>query len=217
MTGVRVALAAGLAITLAAIGLVLARPPVAVLASNAVPPGLPLTYASTGDCQTGEHVPAGTRAIRLSLYAFTGPRVKVVTIAGGRVLTSGELRPGWSGASITVPVRPVSRAASDVTICIGLSTIGERAVAYGSRTGEVEAASTRAQAAHTSEGEALPGRISVQYMGNGHLSWLSMVSSVADHMALGRAWSGTWVVFLVAALMLAVAALASRLILAEGK
>jgi hypothetical protein len=212
MPAVKVALAAGLTITVAAIALVLATPPIAVLASNATLPNLPLNYAGRGVCQAGERLPAGTHALRLSLYAFTGPRVTVEAIAGTRVLSYGKLSAGWSGASITVPVTPVSKSVPDVKICALLATIGERVVAYGTRTDELE---TGAEVAHTIEGEALPGRMSIQYMGNGHTSWLPMISSVADHMSLGRAWSGIWVVFFVGALMLAVVALATRLVLSE--
>ena len=72
-----------------------------------------------------------------------------------------------------------------------------------------------AVAARAREGQSLGGREQITYLGTGRSSWLALASSVATHMGLGRDPSGTWVAFLVAALMLAIAALATRLALGE--
>jgi hypothetical protein len=209
MPGVKIALAVGLTFTAVALGVVLATPPVAVHATNSVPPGTMLAEGIRGVCQAGERMPRGTRSIRVSLYAFTGPRVTVKAIGDGRVLASGEIDPGWSGASITIPVHPAPSAnAADVTVCLEAQTIGEPIVAYGGL-------SPKRVAARTLTGEALPGRLSIQFVGEGHSTWLTLASAVARHMSLGRAWSGVWVVFLVAALMLTAGALTVRLVLRE--
>jgi hypothetical protein len=55
----------------------------------------------------------------------------------------------------------------------------------------------------------------MEYLRPGRKSWWSLASSVAHHMGLGHAASGTWIVFLVLALMLTVVILASRLALRE--
>ena len=55
----------------------------------------------------------------------------------------------------------------------------------------------------------------IEYLRAGRSSWWSLASSVAHRMGLGRAASGTWIVFLVIALMILVATLASRLVLRE--
>ena len=72
-------------------------------------------------------------------------------------------------------------------------------------------------AAHTRRGEALAGRLRLEYLGRGSSSWLSLAPSVIRHMALGRAWSGTWVAFAVAALMLAAAVFTARAIVGEPR
>src|SRR6202043_813748 len=53
----------------------------------------------------------------------------------------------------------------------------------------------------------------VEYLRPGHSSWWSLASSVARRMGLGHAAAGTWIVFLLIALMITVVTLASRLIL----
>ena len=45
----------------------------------------------------------------------------------------------------------------------------------------------------------------VEYLRAGHGSWWSRASSVARHMGLGHAASGTWIVFLLIALMITIA------------
>jgi hypothetical protein len=64
-------------------------------------------------------------------------------------------------------------------------------------------------------GQRLPGRIDIEYLGSGQGSWWSRLLPVARHMGLGRAFSGTWIVLLVAAMVAAVGALAGRLVLRE--
>jgi hypothetical protein len=78
---------------------------------------------------------------------------------------------------------------------------------------EINGAQVQTTTASGSTGRAV--RFRVEYLRVGHSSWLSLASSVAHRMGLGHAPSGTWIVFLLIALMITVAALASRLILRE--
>jgi hypothetical protein len=58
-------------------------------------------------------------------------------------------------------------------------------------------------------------RLRVEYLRPGNSSWWSLASGVAHRIGLGHAPSGTWIVFLLLALTIAIAALASRLVLRE--
>src|SRR5580692_766768 len=208
MGGVRTALVAGLTLIVAAIAIVLLQSPLTVLASNSTAAGerLALTASRAGACQAGERLPRDTLAIRLSLGAFTGSAVTVKAIAGTRVIASGERGPGWDGHTVTVPVAAVAHAVSPVRVCFASPVAGgEPLTVFGSR-------SPPALAARSRRGEALSGRLRIEYLGRGSASWLALVPSVTRHMALGRAWSGIWVVFLVALLMLAATIATSRLI-----
>src|SRR5450759_2226166 len=116
MRSVKAALAMSLGTTVVGIGLVLSASAPTVLASNSVSASEVLTVygRSAGACQTGERLPRGTLAIRLSLGGFTGPRVTVAALSGTRVVTSGERGSGWAGQTVTVPVRAVARTVAPV-------------------------------------------------------------------------------------------------------
>ena len=210
MRSVRTALAAGLALVVTFGVLVLSRHPLVVLARNSTTGNSTLAVASNNAaaCQGDERLPADTSAIRLSLWALTGPAIELRATAAGHVITSGERGSGWDGETVTIPVRAVS-APTAVSICFAVPTAGvEHVTLLGSATGP-------AAAAYTGTGQSLPGRVRIEYLGDGHSSWLALVPSVASHMALGRAWSGSWVVFGVVIMMLAVTGLVSRLITRE--
>jgi hypothetical protein len=64
-------------------------------------------------------------------------------------------------------------------------------------------------------GGKLAGRMNVEYLSAGPGSWRSRVLTVARHMGLGRVFSGTWIVLLIAAMVAAVGVLAIRLTLRE--
>jgi hypothetical protein len=211
MHSVKITLALGLAIIAAAIGMVLSESPPRVLATNSVSARETLAISpvsSVAACQANERLPRGTTAIRLSLSVFTGPRVTVKVLSGTQVVTAGEHGSAWGGQDVTVPVKTASHTISPVKICFTTVPLHEEMVVRGSRTAE-------ASAARTSRGRALAGRVKIDYLGGGHSSWLSLASTVARHMGLGRAWSGTWVVLVVAMLVLAIVAVTSRLILRE--
>jgi hypothetical protein len=209
MRSVRVALAAGLAIVAIAAGLVLSASPLTVLATNGIPlnGALVIPWRNASACQAGERLPRNTVAIRISVGAIIGPRARAQVLAGSRVLTSGEQSPGWTGDNMTIPIGHLARAVSPAKICFAVDLSGQRVAALGNDT-------PKAIAAQTGRG-SLPGRFRIEYLGKGSSPWLSLVSTVAGHMSLGRAWSGVWVVFAVAVLMLVVAILASGLTLRE--
>lgn len=210
MRRVRTALAAGLALLVVAGALVLSEHPLVVLASNSIAPHTTLGVAGNNAtaCQGGERLPAGTRAIRLSLWALTGPAIELRAISAGHLVTSGERGSGWDGERVTVPVRAVS-APTAASICFAIPTAGvEHVTLLGSDT-------IPAAAAYAGNGKALAGRLRIEYLGRGDSSWLALLPSVASHMGLGRAWSGIWVVYAVVLAMLAVTGLVSRLIAKE--
>jgi hypothetical protein len=204
-------LAIGLAFTVIAIGVVLSGSPAAVIGANSVKDGEPLatTNSDAGACQAGESVPAGTAAIRLALESVTGPQVSVEALAGPRVLTRGSVDSGWTGGTVTVPVRRVVRASRRVRICFRLGPTVEGISILGKRT--------RNATALGGEGVRLPGRIGIEYMRSAHGSWWSLADDVARRMGLGRAPAGTWIVLPLAALVIMVAVGASWLALRELK
>jgi hypothetical protein len=226
MSEPRLALGAGLAVVVIALALVLSGSPPAVTRSaapivNAFEFGR--TSARSRICQAGETLPRGATAIRVWLEAVIGPRVEVKASSGGRVLARGARGPGWTAGSITIPVRPVARAASNVTVCVNVGPAREPIGLRGVRTSATVAASDRqgpfshARETRTStyrEGP-LPGRVVIEYLRTGNASWWSLARSIARRMGLGHAGSGAWIPLLAIALMLAIAGVMSRLILRE--
>jgi hypothetical protein len=211
MLRVRIALATGLALMGIAIGLTLVRSPASVAGTNRIagqaaePIGS--TEHSASYCQAGEVLPQGASAIRVWLYAAPGPRVSVVVSAGGHALTSGELGSGWTGGSVTVPVKTLPRTVSGAEVCVSFALRDETVFVQGNATPSTIAA--------RDGNRALGGRIWIEYLRPGASSWASLAGSIAHRVGLGRAAAGTWVVLLALALLAAVAALASRLVLTE--
>jgi hypothetical protein len=68
-------------------------------------------------------------------------------------------------------------------------------------------------AAAASSRSTLGGKIGLEYLAAGRGSWWSRLVSVTQHMGLGRAYTGSWIALLVAALMAAIGVLAIRLTL----
>jgi Predicted membrane protein (DUF2142) len=211
MRGVKIALGAGLALLVLAIVLTLSQSPLSVIAGNKLPgrPAVPIANTDRGAsyCQSQEALPRATSAIRIWLYAAIGPRVNVEVSSEGRTITSGSRGSAWTGGSVTVPVKPLSRTVSGVTVCVSFRLHGESIYVGGNAT----------PAAHGArEGQyALKGRVWIEYLRPGTRSWASMIPEVARHMGLGRAGTGTWIVFVALALLAAAGVLASRLLLGE--
>jgi hypothetical protein len=203
MRSVRIALAAGLALLAVAIGVTLRASPTTVLATNRIPDAgeVARTRKSTSACQAGELLPAGASAVRLTLAGEIGPAVAVAVKSGGHTLARGSRGDGWTGASVTIPISPVSHTTPGAVICFAL----------GRPLGDIEIFGEHTVGAHAlvgPRGEALPGRMGVEYLGPGRASWLSRLPAIARRMGFGHAWGGSWIVF---ALLVAMAGAAGLL------
>jgi hypothetical protein len=203
-------LAVGLTLVVIAIVVTLTRSPIEVLRSDStqLPQELAETNSDAAACQGSEQLPAGTSAIRLGLKSTIGPRVNLTVLSSTRALTSGVTGSGWTGASVTVRVKPVRQANAPVRICFRLGRTVESVTILGVKTSPVLAATG-------SGGQVLPGRFKVEYLRAASSSWWSQASAVARRLGLGRVPSGTWVALLVMALMGAVVAGAAWLTLEQ--
>ncbi len=226
MRKVAITLAVGVVLIAAASAVALTRSPPRV-ARVGVPTGdtndVPLgkVLGDTTICQSGETLPAGVTGIRIGMWAFYGAKMHVRVYSGSRILTEGSRGPNWTSTSVTVPVKPVAHQTSGVKLCIGVGPNSQPLLLLGVNTPESEAASTTLNVSSPTPAAAarshalLGGKIGVEYLAAGESSWWSRVWSTAKHMGLGRAYSGTWIVFLLAMLMAAVGVLAIRLTLRE--
>jgi Predicted membrane protein (DUF2142) len=198
----------GIALLLAVGALTLTRaPPRVVRVSSNVEVLLGTTASDAEVCQANEVLPAGVSALRLPLQAFFGSDLRVQAFDGSRVLTEGRRGADWTGKSVTVPITPLNRAVSHVKLCIEIGPNSEPVYFGGVETPRREAA--------TLKGRPLEGRVSVEDLAAGSGSWWSRIPAVVRHMAIGRAFSGTWVVALIAALVAAIGFLAVRLAVRE--
>lgn len=198
---VRLTLAAGLTLMCVALGVVLARAPLTVAGTNNVPANFAVTFIEGGrtSCQPGGTVPQGTTAIRVSLSVNIGPRVAVKVLAGSTLVTEGAREAGWGvDETVTVPVRRVPRTVRATRVC---TTIGPA----------VEAIQVNGVRVRTQTGQAIVLRM--EYLRPGPSSWLSLASSVADHFGVAHAPSGSWVAYVVIAVMIALFAFTSRVAL----
>jgi hypothetical protein len=202
---VRLALAVGLALAVATLGVVLSRSPLTVVASNGVPAQLAIVFIHGNEvsCQPGRTVPQGTQAIRVSLSANTGPAVSLRVLSGATLVTDGSHAAGWGiDETVTVPVRRVPHTVSNTTICVKIGPTPEPLQVNGSRVRE--------------HNGATGVWLRMEYLRPGSSSWLSRVPTLARDMGLDRAPSGAWVAYAAIVAMTAVALLASRLILREA-
>jgi len=159
-------------------------------------------------CQAGEVLPRGTTAIRFALGSAYGPTLAIKAYQGDQVLTEGSRGNEWVGPT-AVSVTPVKRAFSNVKVCVTVGTVTEGTNLSGGPAEHRPVA--------TNNGRPLPGRTRIEYLRPGSKSWLALAPSIADHMGLGRAGNGTWIVFLLMALMAAIVAITSRTLLADLK
>jgi hypothetical protein len=200
---VKLVIAGGLAITAVGVIVMLFHSPATVAATNGVPRTTIIgeTEVPTGACQGEETLPAGTSAIRFGLAVTIGPQVAVKVLSGSDVVAQGVHGTGWDGEAVTIPVTPTKRTYSNVIVCFQLS----RLTGYVSMLGTP----TSPPLAATDGYQALSGRMRIEYLRPGTASWWSLAGTVIQHMGLGRAAAGTWIVLPIAALASAVIALAS--------
>ena len=195
-------LGVGIALLLAVGAVTLTHAPPRVVRVNTTSRILGGTITGNAElCQPNEVLPAGVSAIRLSAGAYFGPRIKVKAFAGSRVVTEGVQGPVWTGTSVTVPVKPVSQTTSHVKLCMEVGPNSELVFFKGVPAGANETAVY-------GSGAPLGGRVAVEDLAPGDGSWWSRILTVARHMGIGHALSGTWVVLLIAALVAAVGAFA---------
>jgi hypothetical protein len=208
--GARAWLIGGLVAGAAALALILSGAPRVLAGTNAVP--LESRFATTRGpatvCQSGETLPAHTAAIRLALESAVGPGVQLRVLAGRHAITRGSRGSGWTGGAVTVAVEPRSHTFSGVTVCFAIP----RSRIHVAVLGEPARGAASARAV---PGGALPGRMRVEYLRAGRASWFSLAASVATRMGFGRAFAGSWIAWLVLALMLALVAVVYRVSVRE--
>jgi hypothetical protein len=203
---VRIALAVSLAVIALLLALTLSGSPTKVVGTDSIPALAAVGYIHGGaeGCQPAGTVPGGTTAVRLALGANVGPRLSVRVLSGGHVVAHGQRPAGWGVLeTVTVPISRVPRTVPNAEICVALGGTTEPI--------EVRGANLRAQAPGT------PKRLfRAEYLQAASSSWWSRLSSIATRMGWGHAASGTWIVFLELALVLAVIAITVRALLLMG-
>ncbi len=219
MRNVTVTLVLGIALLLLIGAVTLTRSPPRVVRVSGRPETVVAHFA--GDiafCQGGEVLPAGVSAVRVSTWAFLGYDVHVKLYRGTQLLAAGHRGSDWTSDSVTVPVKALPYASPEATLCFAIGPNTEPVIILGTLTPPRRAAVVlrgSALSPAAAGNEVLPGRVAVEYVAAGRGSWWSRAGSVAERMGLGRAFSGTWITFVILALMLGVAALAVRLTLHE--
>jgi hypothetical protein len=211
MRQARIAIAVGLALIAIAAAIVLSHSPRVLARSNGVEPfssRLRTVPGSGSGCQSEETLPAHITAIALSLEATAGPRVSIVVLAGATIVTRGASDAGWLGQAVTVPVTALDHAVRHATVCFAFDGADEQVSLLGLPVPGMAPAS--------SGGRALSGRMAIEYLRPGSSSWWSLAPSIARRIGLGRAWPGTWVVYLLACLLLACVALGAWLVQRES-
>ena len=209
MRSVKIALAGGLTLLFVAIVLVLSHSPLVAVGANAVQAPLYRNggvVSNASSCQPAGTVPRGTSAIRISLGANVNPRITVKVFSGSRLVTQGTQGAGGGlNASATVPVKRVASTVDNAVLCM---TLGPSAEVVGIR-------GIPTQQSPSTIYQLQDVKLRTEYLRPGPSSWWSRASAIAHRFGLGRAAGGTWIGFLVIAVMFAVAALASRLTLKE--
>lgn len=205
----RVTIVVGLALLAGVCAYALTRAPSQVVRAGPRAAGLLSgTYHSAEVCQAEEVLPADVSAIRVSLAAYFGAHVRLTAISGSRLVAEGSRGPEWTATSVTIRVKPLRRAVAPVTLCLDIAPNSESIYFFGHPTPEREAAALL-------PGGPIGGRLQVEYLRPGQGSWWSRITTVARHMGLGRVFSGTWIVLLIAAMVGAVGILSIGLTLRE--
>ncbi len=180
------------------------------------------TEGSLSACQPGEVLPAGTSAIRVAIWGFFGARIHLAVFEGSRVLAAGSHSANWTGDTVTIPVRPLARRHSGVDVCYALGPNSESQLLLGARTPHtkhpailVEGSTQLSEVTAATDRQQIGAKLTIEYLAPGRSSWWSQLLTVARHMGLGRAFSGTWIALLVALMMAAVGVLAVQLAIRE--
>jgi hypothetical protein len=150
-----------------------------------------------GFCQSGETLPADTGALGISLGAGNGPELNIVLRRGARTLDQIPVLRGWGGSGVLVPIAQTTRELDGVTVCVGVASAGQATLLGGPTP------------AHRGAVNGTGGSsVRVDYFQPESTSWLADASTVASRLGLGRgSWSGDWVAWMIAAIVLAAIAL----------
>jgi hypothetical protein len=196
---VRLALAAGLVLLLAAVGVTLAQSAPRTAGSNHVPEieeAVKLKRGGGRHCQDGETIPGDTGALRLLVGTYGRPVPELSVSArrpGTDLITAGERRAGSHEGRVDIPVEPVDDGINGVRVCLRVDGPG-RTVLYGAG-----------------------GRVRLEWMRRGSESWFELLPTIADRFGLGRAsLAGSLLLPFVALLLLAAWAAAIRLVMREA-
>ena len=205
---IKVALAVGLTLIAVACVVTLAHAPLTVARKGVTTEHTVVrTTKPAAACQTGETLPRGTTAIRLSLTSALGPRVTVKVLSGSREVTRGTTQPGWSDASVTVHVQPLPYTVAHAKVCFAMTLMNGKVAMRGTLT-------SPAVAARSTEGP-LPGRMGIEYLRPSSSSWWSRATAVASRLGLGHAAGGAWDALLVMALAASFITFSSWLVVKE--
>jgi hypothetical protein len=202
-------LVTGMLPVIVAVGLILTQSPLVFVSSNSVPPAFDMSVGGgTEVCQSHEDIPQDVVAVRLASLMAIGPTVNVRVLQNGLIAADGSRSAGWRGRDVTVPVSRLPHPLLDSTVCFAFGPTSENVGLVGSQTPSTVAAAVVGAF-------PLAGRARIEYLRRDTASWWSLLLPVARRMGLGHAASGTWVVLLVTLLMLAVAGVASFLVISR--
>jgi len=206
---VAVTLVVGVAVVIAVLVLALSDRDVHLAGTNNVFDRFPVADLQPGDelCEQLETVPAEAATVRLSVEprAAGGP-LAVRVLEGERVVSRGGRPGGWEGASVEVPIDTVRRTVSEAQVCI--TNGGDSALilrGYGIEP---------ARFGFKLRGEQVDKQVRLTYLRAEPESWWSMAGVVAHRFGLGRGeLFGGWVAFAWLVGVLAMCAVAARLVL----
>lgn len=207
---VAIALAVGLALTAIAVIAVLTRSPLVLAGTNSVSAKNYIEVNHQGKvttCQPSGTIPKGTSAIRIGIEGiYFGPPTTVKIFKSSHVLGEGRQIPGGAAApTVTAHVGSLDRPVRNARICMTVGPMIGPLRYYGVPKNSAPPGADPLQQA----------TLHLEYLRPAGKSWLTLASSIAYHMGLGRAPNGTWVAFLVIALGLVVVLLASRIAIEE--
>lgn len=168
---------------------------VAVIALLAQPP-----TSGWSRCQAGEIVPRDAAALRISLRSARGPAVGVEALADGRRVASGRRAPGWSGASVVVPLAARPRQDVPARVCVTVGASRRRVDVLGSPASP-----------------PAPARMRIDYLRAGRESWSSLLPTIVTRLGRGHVWGGPSMAVVIALLTVAAIALALRVAVAEAR
>jgi hypothetical protein len=131
-------------------------------------------------CEPGELIPGDTGALRLqaSAGALPGPEVAFTVSDARGPLSSGVLKPGWRGGTVTIPLTRVRSTAPGTMICL---------VNHGARPISLGGSVPDADFYVVLNGKPLNGRMRIEYMRPGSESWFSLLPTLAHRFSLAKA------------------------------